>query len=253
MRPRPRPRHRRRPRPPRRPRPRPRPRPRATTASGSPRRSPPRSRRQVRGRPEASEVRGARPEASDARGARAETARPPDPEDRRLTIAGVEQGVLALVFAAVGVAWGLVSDRIGARWPAHDDGSIRRVDWRTAVTPIVGGIAMYALPGRFSDPVHLALFGGYFLALILLLATDLDQRLLPDVITLPLIPITAVALVSGINPLVIGAARAGASPRPSRSRGCCTCCRSRSGRARSGWAISSCSSASGCWSASPAP
>jgi leader peptidase (prepilin peptidase)/N-methyltransferase len=52
--------------------------------------------------------------------------------------------------------------------------------------------------------VHLALFGGYFLALTLLLATDLDQRLLPDVITLPLIPITAVAAVSGSNPLVAG-------------------------------------------------
>lgn len=63
---------------------------------------------------------------------------------------------------------------------------------------------MYALPGRFTDPGHLALFGGYFLALILLLATDLDQRLLPDVITLPLIPITAVAAVSGLNPLVAG-------------------------------------------------
>ena len=63
---------------------------------------------------------------------------------------------------------------------------------------------MAALPARFSDPVALALFGGYFLALTLLLATDLDQRLLPDVITLPLIPITAIAAISGINPLVAG-------------------------------------------------
>lgn len=104
----------------------------------------------------------------------------------------------------IGLAWGVVSDRIGARWPAHDDGSVRAVDWRTAVAALVGGIAMAALPGRFSDPVHLAIFGGYFLALTLLLATDLDQRLLPDVITLPLIPITAVLAVTGVNPFVAG-------------------------------------------------
>jgi leader peptidase (prepilin peptidase)/N-methyltransferase len=126
----------------------------------------------------------------------------PAHEGRRLTL--VAPDILAIVFGAVGVVWGLISDRIGARWPAHEDGSIRPVDWRSVVTPLVGGIALFALPSRFSDPVHLALFCGYFLALILLLATDLDQRLLPDVITLPLIPITAVAAISGINPLVAG-------------------------------------------------
>jgi leader peptidase (prepilin peptidase)/N-methyltransferase len=123
-------------------------------------------------------------------------------EGRRLTL--VAPDVLALVFGAAGLVWGVLSDRIAARWPAHEDGSVRAVDWRTAVTPIVGAVALAALPSRFTDPLHLALFGGYFLALILLLATDLDQRLLPDVITLPLIPITAVAAVAGFNPLVAG-------------------------------------------------
>lgn len=81
---------------------------------------------------------------------------------------------------------------------------MRGVDWRTPVVAIAGGVAMSALAGRFTEIVPLVLFGGYFLALILLLATDLDQRLLPDVITLPLIPLTALASLSGINPLVGG-------------------------------------------------
>ena len=38
----------------------------------------------------------------------------------------------------------------------------------------------------------------------LLLATDLDQRLLPDVITLPMIPIALVVAALGWNPLVAG-------------------------------------------------
>ncbi len=112
---------------------------------------------------------------------------------------------LSLLLGLIGVAWGLTADRIGARWPAHDDESVRRVDWRTPVVAAIGGVAMAALPGRFSDASDLALFGGYFLALILLLATDLDQRLLPDVITLPLIPIALVVGLAGLNPLVAGA------------------------------------------------
>ena len=34
------------------------------------------------------------------------------------------------------------------------------------------------------------------------MATDLDQRLLPDVITLPMIPVAFVAAASGLDPLV---------------------------------------------------
>lgn len=107
------------------------------------------------------------------------------------------------VLAAVGAAWGVVCDRLAARWPAHEDGSIRPVDWRTAVVPVIGAVALAALPIRFGEPVELVLFGGYFLALVLLLATDLDQRLLPDIITLPLIAITLVAGLAGLNPLVV--------------------------------------------------
>jgi hypothetical protein len=37
---------------------------------------------------------------------------------------------------------------------------------------------------------------------VLLLATDLDQRLLPDVLTLPLIPIAVVLVLAGLDPFV---------------------------------------------------
>ena len=45
-------------------------------------------------------------------------------------------------------------------------------------------------------------FGAYAVGLILLLATDLDQRLLPDVITLPAIPLALAFDLVGLNPLV---------------------------------------------------
>jgi len=35
---------------------------------------------------------------------------------------------LAIVLGLLGGAWGLIADRIAARWPAHDDGSIRPTD-----------------------------------------------------------------------------------------------------------------------------
>lgn len=116
---------------------------------------------------------------------------------------------LALVFGLVGLAWGLAADRVAARWPAgegtaHEDGAARRVDWRTVLVAALGALALGALPGRFSDAPQLALFAAYFLALVLLLATDLDQRLLPDVVTLPLVPLALAAALVGLDPLVSG-------------------------------------------------
>ncbi len=59
------------------------------------------------------------------------------------------------------------------------------------------------LPARFGgDALALALFGAWFVTLIVGLATDLDQRLLPDLLTLPVIPVAAIYAVSGQNPLV---------------------------------------------------
>lgn len=126
----------------------------------------------------------------------------------------MESPVLAVGLGIAGAAWGLAADRIGARWPAHEAevdeagaivrpaGWVRPVDWRTAVVVLLGGTSLGALPLRFDDPVALAIFGTFFAALTLLLATDLDQRLLPDVVTLPAIPLALVIDLGGANPLV---------------------------------------------------
>ena len=108
----------------------------------------------------------------------------------------------AVVLAILGVAWGLVSDRIAARWPSHEDGSIRPVDWRTAAVPGVAAIAFYLLGGRFPDAGSTLVFALVFAVLILLLATDLDQRLLPDELTLPFAGFALIYGLSGRNPLI---------------------------------------------------
>jgi leader peptidase (prepilin peptidase) / N-methyltransferase len=109
---------------------------------------------------------------------------------------------LAIVLAVAGAAWGFVADRIGARWPEHEDGSVRPIDWRTLVAVATGAIALGAVTIRFPDPVHGLVFGAYLVALVLLLATDLDQRLLPDVVTLPAIPFALVTVLAAVNPFV---------------------------------------------------
>ncbi len=109
---------------------------------------------------------------------------------------------LVLLIAVGGAAWGLVADRIGARWPAHEDGSVRPVDWRTLLVILFGAGSLALLLIRFDDPAALAIFGAYFVALTLLFATDLDQRLLPDVITLPAVPLALIVGILGWNPLV---------------------------------------------------
>jgi len=126
----------------------------------------------------------------------------------------VEPPVLAVGLGVAGAAWGLAADRIGARWPAHEAdvdeagaiiraaGWVRPVDWRTPVVVLLGGASLGTLALRFTDPLPLAIFGTFFAALTLLLATDLDQRLLPDIITLPAIPLALVMDVAGVNPLV---------------------------------------------------
>lgn len=107
--------------------------------------------------------------------------------------------ILAAVFGAV---FGLACDRLAARWPVHEDGRTRPVDWRTVVVPLAGALAFGGLVLRWSDPRDLLVLGAWFCALLILLATDLDQRLLPDVITLPLIPITLGVLLVGWDPLL---------------------------------------------------
>jgi len=112
---------------------------------------------------------------------------------------------LAILFALAGGAWGLASDRIAVRWPEHDEEGLpggRTPGWRTAVTVLIGAAGLGMVPLRFDQPVQIAIFGAYVVALTLLLATDLDQRLLPDVITLPAVPIALAFAFTGANPLV---------------------------------------------------
>jgi leader peptidase (prepilin peptidase)/N-methyltransferase len=109
---------------------------------------------------------------------------------------------LAIVCGLAGAAWGLAADRIGARWPAHEDGSVRRMDWRTIVVVAFGLIALAAVPIRFGSPAERILFGAFFAACVLMMATDLDQRLLPNELTLPLIPIGLAIIVWGGDSLV---------------------------------------------------
>jgi leader peptidase (prepilin peptidase)/N-methyltransferase len=89
---------------------------------------------------------------------------------------------LSGVLGAAGFILGIAADRFATRWPEHDEEHPpgRRVDWRTAVVA----------------------FGAWFVTLIVGLATDLDQRLLPDLLTLPVIPVALVYALTGSNPLV---------------------------------------------------
>lgn len=119
-----------------------------------------------------------------------------------------------LVGAVAGLAWGLLADRIAARWPAHADGAVRPVDWRTAAVAIVGTVAGLLVLARFAGGdtalpqapatawASLALMVLFAADLVLLFATDLDQRLLPDVLTLPIGPLALGAFALGINPFV---------------------------------------------------
>ena len=104
----------------------------------------------------------------------------------------------------MGVVVGFAADRLAARWPEHDGSIVRAVDWRTAVLVAWSGISFAAAATRWTDAAAVAVVTAYFTVLVVLLATDLDQRLLPDVLTLPLIPLTLLLLLSGGNPLLAG-------------------------------------------------
>jgi leader peptidase (prepilin peptidase)/N-methyltransferase len=116
-------------------------------------------------------------------------------------------GPLSLVLGVAGAALGVLADRFATRWPEHDEEHPpgRRVDWRTVLCGVVGALALGLLPQRFAgDFVATVIFGAWFVTLIVGLATDLDQRMLPDELTLPVIPLALVYAVSGLNPLVGG-------------------------------------------------
>lgn len=115
----------------------------------------------------------------------------------------MDGGILVALAGLTGLGWGLVADRLAARWPAHDDGDVRPLDWRTPLVSLAGGLAFAAAVARFGEaPAQLAVVGLYAAALIVLFATDLDQRLLPDVVTLPLVAFALAAFALGANPFV---------------------------------------------------
>ena len=91
---------------------------------------------------------------------------------------------LSLVLGAAGAALGVVADRFATRWPPHDEEEHppdRPVGWRTVVCGVLGAVALGLLPQRLGgDPLALAVFGAWFVTLIVGLATDLDSRTLPD-------------------------------------------------------------------------
>ncbi|MFL5689101.1 MAG: prepilin peptidase [Chloroflexota bacterium] len=112
---------------------------------------------------------------------------------------------ISWLLAAAGAALGIASDRLATRWPEHDEEHPpgRAVDWRTVVVAVMGALAFGLLVPRFrDDPLALIIFGAWFVTLVIGLGTDLDQRLLPDVLTLPVIPVALVYALSGRNPLV---------------------------------------------------
>jgi leader peptidase (prepilin peptidase)/N-methyltransferase len=116
------------------------------------------------------------------------------------SLAGIDP--LVPVFCLAGLFGGLAADRLSARWPAHEDGSVRKVDWRTIFVALFAAVALAAVPQRFGDPAQRLLFGVVFSACVVLMATDLDQKLMPDVVNLPLILLGVVALVWGGDSLV---------------------------------------------------
>ncbi len=113
--------------------------------------------------------------------------------------------LVVAVLALAGAAWGLASDRIAVRWPAHEPGQGgRRPGWRTVVTAVASALAFGMLAARAPEGATLAIVAAWFAVLVLLFAIDLDQRLLPDLLTLPSVGVAAVLLATGVNPLVHG-------------------------------------------------
>jgi leader peptidase (prepilin peptidase)/N-methyltransferase len=111
---------------------------------------------------------------------------------------------LLIVGGAAGAIWGAFADRLSARWPAHEGGAVRPVDWRTIAVIVASAITFALLLARWPETGDRLVLGIYLGALMVLLATDLDQRLLPDLITLPLVPFALVVVLLGWDPLLAG-------------------------------------------------
>ena len=112
--------------------------------------------------------------------------------------------IAAIPLFVVGGVLGLGADFISRAWPEHEQGYIRRhgLRWQSAVLVATGAVVVGVLPLVWHDPRDQLVLGVYAAALLVLLATDLDQRLLPDLLTLPLIVFTGSVVLLGWSPLL---------------------------------------------------
>ena len=113
---------------------------------------------------------------------------------------------LAIVLAVAGAVFGVAAERLAVRWPEHDEDHPpgRPIGWRTVASAGIGAFAFFLLGDRFdeAEPLIQILFGLWFATLVVGFAIDLDQRLLPDELTLPVIPVALLFDVAGRNPLI---------------------------------------------------
>ncbi len=111
--------------------------------------------------------------------------------------------VLTLPSILAGIAFavaGALSERLASVWPP-DEARRRAAGWRTVVLAVVSGVAATAIVARSGLPwwgtaAYLVLLG----LLLVLTATDLEQRRLPHVLLDPLIVLAA--LFVPFNPAV---------------------------------------------------
>jgi prepilin signal peptidase PulO-like enzyme (type II secretory pathway) len=94
---------------------------------------------------------------------------------------------LAVVAGAALAVVGGVAERIAAVWPP-DEAARRRPGWRTAGLALAAGVAGWAIAARSTLPLWATLVHlGVLAILIVLAATDLEQRRLPHLLLDPLI------------------------------------------------------------------
>ena len=115
-------------------------------------------------------------------------------------------GLVELVLLAASGVFGFAADRLAVRWPEHDEEhpAGRPLGWRTVATVAMAIFAAWVFAVRLGgySPLVQVVFGAWFATLIVGFAVDLDQRLLPDELTLPVIPIALMLDLTGNNPLV---------------------------------------------------
>jgi leader peptidase (prepilin peptidase) / N-methyltransferase len=117
----------------------------------------------------------------------------------------MSEPLIPIAAAVAGALFGLGADRLSVRWPDHlPEYHPRRLDWRTVVVMLTGAVVAAGLATRVDVPRDLAVLTLFAAALMVLLATDLDQKILPDLVTLPLIAFAAAVLLLGWSPVLAG-------------------------------------------------